>query len=108
MNAKSVNIIAVTAIVIVMCLLFSWVQYNDQDGDAGEGMSGEWYPVYVYRIDSVADTEVPKSLTVTVERFSVTVTYGQSVTDFVLASDCEGVSAAGYSAQPCLDAGPCT
>ncbi len=82
-----------------MCLLFSWVQNGNQDGDVRDGLSSEQYPMYVYCTGLVAEANVPESLTVTVKGSSVTVTNGQLVTDIVLISDCEAVSVAEYGIQ---------
>ena len=60
MNPKNVRTMAVAAVVIVICLLFSWVQYGgspseEQDG----GFDGTWYPVYSYNSGIPAEVTVP-------------------------------------------------
>ena len=79
MNPKNVRTMAVAAVVIVICLLFSWVQYGgspseEQDG----GFDGTWYPVYSYNSGIPAEVTVPESLTASSDDHSVTLSDGAS------------------------------
>ena len=93
MNPKNVRTMAVAAVVIVICLLFSWVQYGgspseDQDG----GFDGTWYPVYSYNSGIPAEVTVPESLTASSDDHSVTLSDGASELTFTKLSDTEAVS----------------
>lgn len=100
MNAKNIKLMAVAAVVIVICLLFSWANYGDDTGgDQADSFEGTWYPVYSYDSGSGVVFEVPEYLEATVSGDRVSLAYGGSAIDFVMLSDVEAVSptsGAGY------------
>ena len=67
MNAKNIKMMAVAAVIIVICLLFSWVNYGNGAGDGQEdSFEGTWYPVYSYESGTDFVVDVPEYLEVTV------------------------------------------
>ena len=95
MNPKNVRTMAAAAVVIVICLLFSWVQYGDvsQDGDVPEdSLEGTWHPVYSYNSGLDVVINVPDSLDVTVEGESVMLGTDGQYLEFRMVSDREAVS----------------
>ena len=102
MDSNNVKTMAVTAIVIVICLLFSWVQYGDDSGDEPqqeESFEGTWYPVYTYNSGVSGEITAPEELIATVSDGVVFLTDGETTLQFPLTSSCEAVSVrdgAGY------------
>lgn len=93
MNAKNIKMMAVVAAIIVICLLFSWVNYGNGAGDGQEdSFEGTWYPVYSYESGTDFVVDVPEYLEATVSEGTVSLTYQGSTIEFMLISDVEAVS----------------
>lgn len=94
MNAKNVRTMAVTAVVIVICLLFSWVQYGDTQSEDRPGYTfdGTWYPVYSYSSGGDLEVNVPESVEIVSSDGTLTVGYLGYTTEFRTMSDREAVS----------------
>ncbi len=48
MNRKNIGVIAVTAIIILVCLLFSWTSYDDDSQVRWDEAEDEWSLIYTY------------------------------------------------------------
>ena len=95
MNANNVKMMAAAAVVIVICLLFSWVQYSGDSGDDSaqdDSFEGVWYPVYTYNSGITAEITAPEQLTASVEDGVVSIADGETTLAFPMVSDCEAVS----------------
>ena len=93
MNAKNIKMMAVAAVIIVICLLFSWVNYGNGAGDGQEdSFEGTWYPVYSYESGTDFVVDVPEYLEATVSEGIVSLTYQGSTINYTLISDVEAVS----------------
>ena len=108
MNPKNIRTMTVAAVVIVMCLLFSWVQYGDvreDDGYSGEAFEGTWHSVY----SNVFGNEYGGSVgefTATVSGDSVRLSGEYVSGTYILLSDREAVSVdAGAGTQIYLEGG---
>ena len=62
MNVKNVKLMAVAAVIIAVCLLFSWVQYGDESPEVDDTFDGVWYPVYTYDSGISAEITAPEQL----------------------------------------------
>ena len=94
MNPKNIRTMAVAAVVIVMCLLFSWVQYGDHvPEESDDRFEGVWYPVYTYDSGMSAEISVPEFLEITVADGTVLLTDGANTAEYILVSEHEAVSA---------------
>ena len=107
MNSKNVKLMAAAAVIIVVCLLFSWVQYGDEaPRESDDSFEGVWYPVYTYNSGMSAEMSAPEQLEATVVDGSVELTDGGIVMEYVLVSEHEAVSAsAGATKQLYLEDG---
>ena len=107
MKAGNASIMAVAAVVVALCLLFSWVYLDDpaSDDDAGrETFDGMWYPVYESSVgDDIVITE-PEMLVATDDGSVVTLTDGESTREYVKISDREAVGSS-YASQLYLEDG---
>ena len=92
MNVKNVKLMAVAAVIIAVCLLFSWVQYGDETPEADDTFDGVWYPVYTYDSGISAEISVPEQLEATVADGSVILTDGVDTAEHILISEHEAVS----------------
>ena len=92
MNVKNVKLMAVAAVIIAVCLLFSWVQYGDETPEADDTFDGVWYPVYTYNSGIPAEISAPEQLEATVADGSVILTDGVDTVEYILISEHEAVS----------------
>ena len=95
MNPKNIRTMVVAALVIVICLLFSWVQYGGDSGDdsaQGESFEGVWYPVYTYNSGITGEITAPEQLTASVADGVVSIADGETTLRFPMVSDREAVS----------------
>ena len=95
MNANNVKMMAAAAVVIVICLLFSWVQYGGDPGDDSaqeDSFEGVWYPVYTYNSGIAGEITAPEQLTASVADGVVSIADGETTLRFPMVSDCEAVS----------------
>ena len=107
MNTRNVGIMGVAAVVIVVCLLYSWVQYGDDgvDETQDETFDGTWYPVYSYRTGLEAEIILPESFEVVSGDGVVTMSAEGVSRTFTIVSDHEAVSSDGYQSQLYLEDG---
>lgn len=107
MNSKNIKILGVAAAVIVVCLLYSWVQYGDDgvDETQTETFDGTWYPVYTYSAGMDGMPDIPGSFVVTTSGGSVTLGADDGAMEFTKVSDREAVSTEGYQVQLYLEDG---
>ena len=92
MNVKNVKLMAVAAVIIAVCLLFSWVQYGDESPEVDDTFDGVWYPVYTYDSGISAEITAPEQLEATVAGGSVILTDGVDTVEYILISEHEAVS----------------
>ncbi len=90
MKPKNARTAAVTAIVVIIVLLFSWQTYGQQE----DTMEGEWTVVSVDTTMPSMDTDlhVGAVATVTDENGFLSVSYGGNGELFIPVSECEAVS----------------
>lgn len=100
MNVKNVKLMAVAAVIIAVCLLFSWVQYGDETPEADDTFDGVWYPVYTYNSGIPAEISAPEQLEATVADGSVILTDGVDTVEYILISEHEAVSVSSGVANP--------
>lgn len=106
MNRTNVKIIVVAAVVVAVCLLYSWVQYGDTTGeDSGEqiGLDGTWEPVYSYSVDG-SPVVAPETMVITVDDDVAVCVTGDVTESYTILSDVRAVSGDG-SAQLYLEDG---
>ena len=92
MNVKNIKLMAVAAVIIAVCLLFSWVQYGDETPEADDTFDGVWYPAYTYDSGISAEITAPEQLEATVADGSVILTDGVDTAEHILISEHEAVS----------------
>lgn len=112
MNYKNVRTMAVAAVVIVLCLLYSWVQYGDAGGDGGqtddstlEGVDGTWSTVYTYIVGDGYLEDIPSEFEFSYEDGRVYMDIDGDVAEFVTISDYEAVWTGGYTDQLYMEDG---
>ena len=90
MKSKNARTIAVTAVVVIIVLLFSWQTYGQQE----DTMEGEWTVVSVDTTLADRDTNLHVGATTTVsdENGFLSVSYGENDELFIPVSDREAVS----------------
>lgn len=88
MKSKNVSIIVAAAVIIAICLLFSWVQYGGDHGQQQDDGSfeGTWMPVYSYTPGG--ETPVaPGDLTVTADGAVLVCTNGETATEYRMVQE---------------------
>ena len=107
MKAGNASIMAVAAVVVVACLLFSWAYLDDSasDDDAERGtFDGTWYPVYESSVGDDVVISEPEMLFATDNGHVVTLTDGELTLEYVKISDREAVGSS-YASQLYLEDG---
>ena len=107
MRSGNVSIIAAVAVIVAICLLFSWVYLDDSasDDDSGrETFDGTWYPVYESSVGDDVVISEPERLVATDDGSVVTLTDGESTLEYVKISDREAVGSS-YGSQLYLEDG---
>lgn len=107
MRSGNVSIMAAAAVVVAVCLLFSWVYLGDpaSDDDAGrESFEGTWYPVYESSVGDGIVISEPEMLVAADDGSVVTLTDGESTVEYVKISDREAVGSS-YESQLYLEDG---
>lgn len=105
MNPQNIRTMAVAAVVIVACLLYSWVQYDgpEAEGPTLEDADGTWTTLYTYYTDGMSMDGVPGEFSLTYLDGTVVMEAEGLSLEFVEVSDREAVWTGGYDTQIYLE-----